>query len=96
MTLARLCEIARREPGLLEGPVAALARLDAQGKSHHIETLRAFLDTFGDVASAAKSIGVHPNTFRFRMRRLVEVSGLDLDDPDERLVFHLQLRIRRS
>lgn len=96
VTLARLCEIARREPGLLEGPIEALVRLDAQGKSHHVETLRAFLDTFGDVASAARSIGVHPNTFRFRMRRLVDISGINLDDPDERLVAHLQLRIRRA
>jgi DNA-binding PucR family transcriptional regulator len=36
---------------------------------------------------------VHPNTFRYRLRRLVEVSGIDLDDPVERLVAHLQLTL---
>ena len=42
---------------------------------------------------AAKRVFVHPNTFRYRLRRLTEISGLDLDDPLERLVAELQLRI---
>jgi DNA-binding PucR family transcriptional regulator len=36
---------------------------------------------------------VHPNTLRHRLRRIVEISDLDLDDADERLVTELQLRI---
>ena len=35
-------------------------------------------------------------TLRYRLRRLVEISGLDLGDPDERLVTELQLRIHSS
>jgi DNA-binding PucR family transcriptional regulator len=61
-----------------------------------VETLRAFLDHFGDSTAAAASLDVHPNTFRYRMRRLLEISGLDLDDPVERMVVYLQLRIRDS
>ena len=56
-------------------------------------TLRAYLDCFGDVPRAAERISVHPNTFRYRMRRLVELFDLDLDDPDERMVLELQLRL---
>ena len=40
-----------------------------------------------------EAIFVHPNTFRYRLRRLTEISGLDLDDPVQRLVAELQLRI---
>jgi hypothetical protein len=94
--LERIAEIAAGEPGLLRGPVDRLLELDREGKGHHAETLRAFLDHFGDVPAAAASLDVHPNTFRYRMRRLLEISGLDLDDPVERLVAHLQLRIRDS
>jgi DNA-binding PucR family transcriptional regulator len=36
-------------------------------------------------------LNVHPNTFRYRLRRLLELSELDLTDADERLVTHLQL-----
>jgi DNA-binding PucR family transcriptional regulator len=55
--------------------------------------LRAFLDAAGDVPIAARGLSIHANTFRYRLRRLVEVGGLDLSDPVERLVAHLQLTI---
>ena len=55
--------------------------------------MAAYFDAFGFVPSAAKAIFVHPNTFRYRLRRLTEISGLNLDDPLERLVAELQLRI---
>jgi DNA-binding PucR family transcriptional regulator len=56
-------------------------------------TLRAYLDFFGDVPRAAEYISVHPNTFRYRMRRLAELFDLNLDDADERVVLELQLRL---
>ncbi len=54
--------------------------------------LRAYLDAFGDVSVAAGELSIHRNTFRYRLARLLELSGLDLGDPDERLITHLQLR----
>jgi DNA-binding PucR family transcriptional regulator len=36
---------------------------------------------------------VHPNTFRYRLRRLAEVAGIDLDDPEDRFAVLLQLRL---
>jgi hypothetical protein len=92
----RIAEIAAGEPGLLKGPLDTLFERDREGRGHYVETLRAFLDHFGDSTAAAASLDVHPNTFRYRMRRLLEISGLDLDDPVERMVVHLQLRIRDS
>ena len=44
-----------------------------------------------DPASASQF--VHANTFRYRLRRVQEVSGLDLDDPDARFAAMLQLRM---
>jgi DNA-binding PucR family transcriptional regulator len=37
-------------------------------------------------------VNVHPNTFRYRVKRLSELSGIDLNDPDERLAAEIQLR----
>ncbi|MFD1050894.1 helix-turn-helix domain-containing protein, partial [Kibdelosporangium lantanae] len=51
------------------------------------------LDAFGDVIAAASALHVHPNTFRYRLRRLTEISGLDLTDPDARFAAMLQLRV---
>jgi DNA-binding PucR family transcriptional regulator len=56
-------------------------------------TLRAYLDAMGDVVGAAKRISVHPNTFRYRLRRLVELFDIDVKNADERLVLELQFRL---
>lgn len=77
-------------------PTGALARLMAYDERHHanlVETLQAWLDAFGDVTAAAESLYVHPNTFRYRLRRLAEVGEIDLADPDQRFVAMLQLRV---
>jgi DNA-binding PucR family transcriptional regulator len=36
---------------------------------------------------------VHENTLRYRIRRLPDMFGLDLDDPETRLVTWLRLTI---
>jgi hypothetical protein len=75
------------------GPVARLLEYDAQHRSCLVETLRAWLDAFGDVIAASAAVYVHPNTFRYRLRRLAEVGGLDLTDADARFAAMLQLRL---
>ncbi|KUJ67156.1 hypothetical protein ACZ90_30425 [Streptomyces albus subsp. albus] len=75
-------------------PVARLAGYDAQhGGGALVGTLRAYLDHFGDVPAASRALNVHANTFRYRLRRLREVCGIELDDPDARLLAQLQLRL---
>jgi hypothetical protein len=74
------------------GPVARLSGYDAEHGTNLVETLRAWLDAFGDVAAASAAMFVHPNTFRYRLRRLTEVSGIDLTDPEQRFAAMLQLR----
>jgi DNA-binding PucR family transcriptional regulator len=56
------------------------------------ETLRAYLDGFGDVAAVAQRLHVHPNTVRYRVRRIEKLTSTSLDDPDVRLVLALGLR----
>jgi DNA-binding PucR family transcriptional regulator len=56
------------------------------------ETLRVYLDSFGDVATAARQLHVHPNTVRYRVRRIEDVLTTSLTDPDVRLVLSLSLR----
>jgi hypothetical protein len=75
------------------GAVARLLDYDAQHQAHLVETLRAWLDAFGDVIAASAAVHVHPNTFRYRLRRLAEVGGFDLTDPEARFAAMLQLRV---
>jgi hypothetical protein len=75
------------------GPLARLLAYDERHDSQLVATLRAWLDAFGDVNAAAAAVYVHPSTFRYRLRRLVEVGGLDLADPEARFTAQLQLRV---
>jgi hypothetical protein len=74
------------------GAVARLLAYDAENNGHLVETLRAYLDSFGDIPAAASRVYVHPNTFRYRLRRLAEVGRIDLQDPEARFAALLQLR----
>ena len=56
------------------------------------DTLRAYLDSFGDVAAAAQWLHVHPNTVRYRVRRIEQLLETSLADPDVRLLLSLSLR----
>jgi hypothetical protein len=92
VVLHRLQELAASDPDLRRGKLDALLEHDRDKGTEYMPTLRAYFAALGDVPAAAAAQGVHANTFRYRLRRLAEVAGIDLDDPVERLVVQLQLQ----
>lgn len=56
------------------------------------ETLEVYLDSFGEMSVAAKALHVHPNTVRYRVRRIEKLMSTSLADPDVRLLLSLSLR----
>jgi PucR C-terminal helix-turn-helix domain/GGDEF-like domain len=60
------------------GPVLDLP---AQDRSTRLGTLQAWFDAGGSADEAGKRIYCHPNTVRYRLRRLQEHTGRSLDDP---------------
>ena len=93
--LLELHEVTRDHPDIARGQVQAVVAHDIEHGTDYRVTLEAYLDAFGDIREASARIGVHPNTFRYRLRRLVEVFGIKLTDADDRLVLGLQLRLLR-
>lgn len=91
--LLQLSEMAGSDSSLLSGPIQAVVQHDREHGTHYLRTLRAYFDTFGDVAAAARQLGVHMNTFRYRLRKLQELADLHLGDPNQRLLLMLQLRL---
>lgn len=75
-------------------PLTALEAFDDEHHSELVASAQAYLTHGGDIAAAAGSLHVHPNTLRNRLRRAVHACAIDLDDPDTRLVLMLHLKIR--
>ncbi|GAA0523759.1 DNA-binding protein [Saccharopolyspora subtropica] len=75
------------------GPVVELRRHDHEHGTSYVATLRAWLECQGDLAAAAARLGVHPNTVRYRMRKMAELTPLRLDDPDVRLAMIIALAV---
>jgi hypothetical protein len=73
------------------GPLQILREHDAVKHTGYVDTLYAWLRHPGDPRSAARELAIHPNTLRYRMRKLLELSGIDVDDPDVRLALLAQL-----
>jgi hypothetical protein len=80
------------EDSAIDYPKLELLRAeDRNTGSEYTTTLTAYLATFGNVMAAARQLNVHVTTLRYRLRRLQAISGLDLDDPAERLLCQLLL-----
>ncbi|GAA5025573.1 PucR family transcriptional regulator [Streptomyces siamensis] len=78
------------------GPVHDMVASDLAAGGELVRSLRAYLDAAGDMSRAARHLVLHPNTLRYRLRRVRERFGIDLDDPDTRLVVTLALRLAET
>jgi PucR family transcriptional regulator, purine catabolism regulatory protein len=94
----RLLILLRDKPELWEfyrATLASLAEYDRQQHAELLKTLHAFFDNLGNLASTAKSLHVHRNTLLYRLDRIGEISGMNLDDADDRLALWLALKAHR-
>lgn len=92
VTLLRLSEVLGERRELSAGAWQRVLVYDREHGTDHARTLVCWFDAGCDMAGAAKLLAVHPNTCRYRLKQVREQVGVDLDDPDERLVLWLQLR----
>ncbi|MFQ3565626.1 MAG: helix-turn-helix domain-containing protein [Aggregatilineales bacterium] len=72
-----------------------LVEHDERKQGDLIRTLSGFFEANGNLAKAAADLDVHRNTLVYRLDRIRELTGLDLDDADNRLILHLALKVQR-
>lgn len=75
-----------------DGMLRGLYEHDATGRGDLVASLRAWLSRHGQWDAAAADLGVHRHTLRYRMRRVEEILGRSLDDPDVRMELWLALK----
>lgn len=86
----------RRPESLLDFADGVLGPLRDSGDGRSaplLATLRAYVDADCNTSEAAQRLVVHPNTVAYRLRRITELTGLDLSVPDTLLEVTLALRI---
>ncbi|MCX5011543.1 helix-turn-helix domain-containing protein [Streptomyces sp. NBC_00555] len=90
------------------GPYRLLAALAADpvddpatrallGPAHRelARTAEVFLDCAGQAGRAAAALGIHRQTLYYRLARVEQLTGLDLDEGEDRLLLHMALKAAR-
>jgi len=85
---SRLARVADRR-------LAPLADETEASRERLLETLGAHLRSQGRATEVAAELDVHPQTVRYRVNRLRELLGTQLDDPDARFELEIALRALR-
>jgi DNA-binding PucR family transcriptional regulator len=79
---------------LLHDVLRPLDELGAERALQSVRTLLAYLAHDGSLVHAGKELMLHPNGVGYRMRRIRELLGIDLTDPDARFAVELACRVR--
>lgn len=75
--------------------IGSLLQYEEGQRADLLLTLEAFFKCHGNATQTAEILSVHRNTLFYRMNRIAEITGLDLNQPDVRLAVHLSLKIHR-
>ncbi|MEU7165127.1 helix-turn-helix domain-containing protein, partial [Streptomyces morookaense] len=73
----------------------AVRPLLARTHTELARTAEVFLDCAGQAGRAAAALGIHRQTLYYRLNRVEQLTGLDLDDGEDRLLLHLSLKASR-
>lgn len=78
--------------GLKHPAIDTLCEYDQKHNSDFAETLRVFIELERNYTDTAKALNIHRSTLIYRIERITEMTGLDLDNANIR--FHLLLSFR--
>ena len=67
---------------------------DEKNSSDLVKSLACFLEANGHWGDAAEKLYVHRHTLRYRMKRVEEITGRDLDQSQDRMEFWLALKAK--
>ena len=73
----------------------AVRELLAPSHAELARTAEVFLDCAGQAGRTAAALGIHRQTLYYRLSRVEQLSGLDLDDGEHRLLLHMALKSAR-
>lgn len=78
-----------------EETLGALAAYDRQHHADLVHTLQVFFEHNANASQTSRALYVHRNTLNYRLQRIAEITGLDMEDPEARLAFQVALKIHK-
>ncbi|HMA59251.1 MAG TPA: PucR family transcriptional regulator ligand-binding domain-containing protein [Halanaerobiales bacterium] len=77
----------------LKNSLIPLLKYDKAHNTELLKTLKAFFEENGNLTNVAKKIYVHYNTVHYRLKRIEKITGLSLDNPDDKLNLEIALKM---
>ena len=91
--LLRLISENKMSAFLRHPAISVLENYDAKNRTDLLMTLKTYLQQSCSQNRTAEALHVHLNSLKYRLRRIVELTGLNLHDSEELLYLQLSLRI---
>lgn len=73
--------------------IGPLAEYDRQHRSNLVQTVDAYFAHHGNISQTAESLFIHRNTLLYRLERIQELTGHDLNQSNMRLALNLALKL---
>ncbi|MCC6606320.1 MAG: helix-turn-helix domain-containing protein [Anaerolineae bacterium] len=73
--------------------IGPLVEYDDQHNSSLVKTMDAYFEHHGNISQTAESLFIHRNTLLYRLDRIQELTGHDLNQSNMRLALHLALKL---
>ncbi len=91
--LFHLRDVAEVQPFYADS-LAPLVDYDEANGTQLVATLECFLSCHGNVSRHAAQLHLHRNGLLYRMQRIRHLTGIDLEDAEQRLILHLGVLMR--
>jgi hypothetical protein len=82
--------------GFARDVLGPLLDYDTEHHTELVHTLSVYLHQHGSHKQSARILHLHTNTVAYRIARIETITGLDLNDPDDRLIAHVAVKIIKS
>jgi DNA-binding PucR family transcriptional regulator len=81
-----------KKDGYRNEPLERLKKYDQENQSNLLYTLEVFLDSVGKIGTVSERLYIHPNTLNYRLKRISEVGGINLDNANQRTALFIDLK----
>jgi purine catabolism regulator len=76
-------------------PLQRLIEYNQQTDKELVKTIAAFLECNGNLTETSTKLYIHRNTLKYRLERIRDITQIDLDDAENRLMLHLGLKMNQ-